>query len=577
VPKRVLRRLGTESWLSFLLPFIAYVVVGVLLDFVFLSFLGDATSRLADGFYVLYSLDPHLAAIGFVWNPLTSIASMPFELFVSLWPALASHIFAASLSSSMAMAGAVYQLRAALAESGVARAPRLVLTGLFALNPMIIYYAGNGMSEALYVFTLVLTTRYLLRWLHDGRVRSLVFAGAALGVAYLARNEAAGAAVLGTAVVAVVTFSRTSGSRRARLAASLTDVTIFVVPFVTSCLGWAVASFVITGQPLAQFTSQYGNSSQIRAQGITGGNYLPRLSLELHAIAALAPLLPVLVVLAVIAARRHRDLGMLAPVAILGGGLAFDMFSYLVNSLIWSFRFYITAAPLAVLLAGCVLGGRSGPPKGDPSPSDRPSSEAVVASVDGRRPVRHSTPLWGAVARVVLAFAFGLPATILTGVAMFNPAIGSLEIQGLGFIFQHHLSLEDHQMKVQFRNVQAIDDYIGRLHPANGSVIMDTFDSCAPNLVLQASNPKIFMITPDRAFQKTLADPLLFHAPYLMVGAPSPLDSLDALYQAYPTLYATGAGFARLVHTFPPAGTCPGFRLYRATGHASPSLGVQGD
>ena len=103
------------------------------------------------------------------------------------------------------------------------------------------------MSEALYLFTMLLTARYLLRWLRDGRVRWLVLSGVALGFAYLARNEAAGAGIFGAAVVATVSFSRAGGALRSRLATAVSDTAIFILPFITSFAGWAIASFVIIG------------------------------------------------------------------------------------------------------------------------------------------------------------------------------------------------------------------------------------------------------------------------------------------------------------------------------------------
>ena len=98
----------------------------------------------------------------------------PILAFKDLWPALATHDVAAGLVSAIASAAAVYQVGAALREWGVGRAPSLILLLGFGLNPMIVYYAGNGMSDALYVFTLVATTRYLLRWLRQDDLRSLV-------------------------------------------------------------------------------------------------------------------------------------------------------------------------------------------------------------------------------------------------------------------------------------------------------------------------------------------------------------------------------------------------------------------
>ena len=141
---------------------------------------------MANAYYVLYSRDPHLAAIGFVWNPLPSVSVMPFLLLKGVWFPLASHDMAGARTSAICMTGAVHQLRSTFREWGLARITRLTIVALFALNPMILYYSGNGMSEALYLFTLLAVTRYLSRWLVTDELSSLVYAAAALGLAYLA-------------------------------------------------------------------------------------------------------------------------------------------------------------------------------------------------------------------------------------------------------------------------------------------------------------------------------------------------------------------------------------------------------
>ena len=99
---------------------------------------------------------------------------------------------AGSLVSVLAMAGAAFQILASLREWGVSRIPRLVLTTCFALNPMVLLYAGNGMTEGLFVFTLVASTRYLLRWIHRGDLRSLAYSGIAMACSYLVRYESVG-------------------------------------------------------------------------------------------------------------------------------------------------------------------------------------------------------------------------------------------------------------------------------------------------------------------------------------------------------------------------------------------------
>ena len=117
--------------------------------------IGDAASREANAFYVFFSNDPHLAAIGFVWNPLTSVAEMPLILLKGIWPALTYDSFAANIMSSIFMAGACYQLYRLMEDLRVGRAARWALLACFALDPMIIFYGANGMSEALFIFTLL--------------------------------------------------------------------------------------------------------------------------------------------------------------------------------------------------------------------------------------------------------------------------------------------------------------------------------------------------------------------------------------------------------------------------------------
>lgn len=547
-----LRRLRTESGLVFLIALAAYLTVMVLLDLVFNIFPLDAVSRMANGYYVLYSRDPHLAAIGFVWNPLQSIAVIPVLLFKDLWPALASHDVAAGLVSAFASAGAVYQIHAALGELGVRRTPRLLLVIVFALNPMIIYYAANGMSDALYIFTLVATARYLLRWLHRDDLRSLAYAAVALGFAYLDRNEAVGSALVAGAVVFAVSYSRAPGVRRSRVMSATTDGAVFLMPVVTAFAGWAIASDVITGQPFAQFTSQYGTTAQLAASGLHY-SLSTRVLYDANSIEYLAPLLPVILVLALILALRRRDLRALGPLAVLGGSLAFDALGVITNSIEPFYRYYLSAVPLDVLLVGCVVAAAPG------SSSLARNSHPGVGT--------RSVPLKAIVATVfvIVVGAASIPASALGIFAKKN--VQSTESQELGALFLSHPSLSQRQFANHYAHIESVDAYLENMHLAPGSIVVDTFGECTPQIVTTVTDPKIFVITNDRDFKQVLADPLTFHAHYLLSPKPTGADVNDALNVAYPTLYQNGAGFATLFHQFRSDGICSPYRLYRVTGH----------
>ncbi len=536
-----------------LLPLTFYLVSGALLDFRYQTFALDAVSRLANGFYVLYSGDPHLAAVGFVWNPGSSIADDIPLLFYHLWTPLATHISAATLVSSVAMAGMVYQVWCTLKEWGVTRAPRLVIVVILALNGMILYYGANGMSEALYLFTLVATCGYLLRWLRDDDLASLVYAGVSLGFCYLVRNEASFPAALAGAVVLVVGFIRRQSPRSTRVWGALLDATIFEVPFVTTFVGWAVVSDVIVGQPFQRISIATNVPTAIQQL-----NQLPpfrqRITIDVHDVLWLAPTLGVLIAVAAIVALRRRDTGLLAPIAVVGGGLLFSLFSFADGLSPDYLRYYIASVPLEVLVAGSLFATA-------PAVVGAPhrSAWSTKKGLTQRR-------LMGAVA-ALLAIVLLAPSWVTTAKAMFNPNIGPEEADSLGVVFHKHFNHTDQLIREQYPAILAISDYLAKMHLSDGQILVDNTSDCIPFVYVASPNPKIFVIPNDRDFQRTLADPLAFHTHYILEADPHGYNATATTAIAYPQLWSNGSGFAKQVHHFSAAGSCPDMKLFRVIGH----------
>ncbi len=420
------------------------------------------------------------------------------------------------------------------------------------------YFSGNGMSEALYLFTMILTSRYLLRWLRRGDLQSLVYSAAALGVAYLARNEAVGSAVLAGPAVMFITYRTSRGLRQTRVMSALTDGVIFLSPVITTFAGWAIASYVITKQFFQQFSSIYGTAAQLKVEPNGVKTHAGRLLEEIKAVEALAPLLVVLLVAAVVVAIRRRDLGVIAPIAVIGGGLLFDVGSYFANSISYALRYYILAIPLGIILVGSLFAGQPGRRSVWSSPADS-SRRAVHARPQSRG--------WNLAHRGVvgalIAATLCLPTFPTTVLAMINPQLGGQEQQGLGFIFSSHPSAYDLSFKAHWQHVQEIDNYLAHLHLPNRQIIMDNFALCGPDLVTQSDQPRLFVIPNDRAFQRTLAAPLTFHAHYFLVPQPEGTNSINAVSTAYPNIWADGGGVGKLVKDFPAGGSCGDFRLYK--------------
>lgn len=548
------RRLITEGRVVFLLSFALYFVVAWLLDITYRTFIPDAVSRMANGFYILYSRDSHLAAVGFVWQPLQSVADAVFLLGNHLWPALSHNDMSGSLVSALAMAGTSYQILAALREWGVSRLPRLLLVATFALNPMMVLYGGNGMSEGLYMFTLVAATRYLLRWLHKEDLRSLAYAAIALAFSYLARNEAVGAVALGAAVVAAATFRRTDGSRSSRVKAAASDVVIFAGPPFIAFAGWALASYVIVGQFFAQLSSIYGNSAQVSAQQHL--TLQGRVLFEVHSIGALGPFLPIVLVAAAVVALMRRDSRILAPLAVLGGALGFDMLALLDNAIQNTFRYMILAFPLGILLVGSLVAAMQTPRS--------PRADAGVHTLRlGPRGSAVST-----LAAVILVLVVMVPTAVTTGSAMFNPKLGRLEAAQIDFIFHSPPSPTDIGNRDNYGWIVTMGDWFTNKHLPNGDIVVDNFDECVPPLLTSINQPKLFVIPSDRDFQRILADPVSFHARYILEANPQQFPN-TAISIEYPTLWKTGAGFTKMVHKFPAQPTCPEFRLFHVLHHSN--------
>ncbi len=546
-------RFLTEGKTIFFIAFGIYLIIAVLLDFKYKVYPGDAFSRMANGFYIIYSSDPHLAAIGFVWEPLQSLADMVVLLGNHLWPALSHDEFSGSLVSSLAMAGAAYQMCAALREWGVTRVPRLVLTAFFALDPMIAYYAGNGMSESLYLFTLITSTRYLLRWMRDRDLRSLAYSATALAFCYLTRNEAATAALMGGVAVGLVTYWRAKGSRADRAKRGASDLLIFGAPAFIAALGWSICSYVIIGAFID------GGALQVRLahqQGL-GGTLFHRVCYETDAILALAPFLAVLLVVAGVIALVRRDPRILAPIGIIGGSLGFDTFSYLSNSIDAALRYWIAVVPLGVFLLGAVIAAIQTP---------RPSRGGTPPQIQ----TRAASPSLGALFAFCLVVLVMIPTVVMTGSGLVNPNIGVEESAQIGFIFKpHDKSLTP---RAVYPFTEALDAYLATLHLPDNDVLVDNADStgCVAQMVVMSPQPKVFVIPNDRDFQRVLADPIAFHVRYLLVPDPKTLSEPGELNTTYPDLWKTGSGFSKLVHQFPGGrSACPDFRLFHVIKHTN--------
>jgi hypothetical protein len=539
--------------------FSLYLSLGAYLAFVLHAYYGDAYSRVANAYYVLFSRDPHLAAIGFVWMPLPSVFEMALLPFKFVFPAIADQGFAAVIMSAFFMALAVAVMNGTLSDLGLRRPLRLALVGAFALHPMVVYYGANGASEAPTIFFALLACRQLIRYIQGGSTLSLVGVAVALAAGYLTRYETAAAAAGVAGLILVLSMIRVHGPLRTRLVHAAADIAVALTPFVLVFVGWAFVSWMIVGSPFSQFTSEYGNASQMRLGAAYAGSeiglplqpsiVLAALRLTMLSVAAPLGVLGALWLLGV-----RRDLRVLAVGAVFGPMLGFMALAYVLHLTSPWLRYFILVVPFGVLLMGCLLAPRE--------------QGSTAEAVPPRRGPRIGHRLTGRVATaLVLSVAFiSMP---VAAMGMLDGTVAREESKDLGALLGARAASPDRSGSQlhTFAAEAGIARYVDSMGLPRGSVLVDAFLGFP--IVMQSRYPDLFVITPDRDFRQTLADPLTFGVRYVLAPGGGGSGSLDAINRTYPDL-ASDRGFAEVVQFFPAVGGSPTWTLYRLKGEVPP-------
>jgi hypothetical protein len=532
---RAARRLATASALFFVVPLLAYLATAWVLVFQQHLIVGDALSRVGSASYMLFSRDPHLGAIGFVWGPLPTLLMTPFVILGRLWPPLVTDGFAASIVSALAMALAVQQLLGILRDWGLGRRLAWTVTAAFALHPMTVQYGANGDSEALFILLLFVTVRQLSRWFETRDLLKLVFVGVALALAYLTRYETVAVAAAVVGLVWMQTFHVTAGLRSARARAGIADAVIVGVPFVAAFVFWALASWIIVGDPFEQFTSIYGTSAQIAAAAPAALTLSQRFAIVVGQLVGLEPFALLAVALAAIAMLRRPDMRILTVGGIFGGVLGFSALAFLSNHTNGWLRYEITVIPLTTLLVGAWLATLQ------PASATSEGRPRLVA-LSRRLSLGRSRTVVGLATCVLLLAA--VPTTLAV---MTDPVVGRED---------HYGGFEQPRYVV----ARETADYLDGLDLPEGSVLVDTFLGFP--IVLDSARPKQFVVTSDRDFLQSVEDPIGFGRRYVLIPEGSGLAGLDAIERRWPTIYGTGAGLGTLVREFGIDGSSFRWRLY---------------
>jgi hypothetical protein len=224
----------------------------------------DALDRLTRAYMVWHNDPAKLAAIGFVFPPLTTILYLPFTIAKSP----ASSLIALPLSSALFGGSMVVAMNRLLARCSVPGVQRWIMLALFALNPLVLFYASNGMSEIVYLSLLTVSLYCFMSWFQTREPRFLVVAGLAFAMLVVLRYSF-GMWALVIAVMFALGLAR-RGADRDKTEGLL--VTLLAPAFYAMGV-WILFNWLIVGDPLSWLSGQGSfavNSAQAAPVGDVG-------------------------------------------------------------------------------------------------------------------------------------------------------------------------------------------------------------------------------------------------------------------------------------------------------------------
>jgi hypothetical protein len=527
-----------------------YFGIACLLGLRYNLFDPDAASRVANAGFVFMSRYPHLSAIGFVWNPLPSLIEIPFMWLSPLWPPLKTHSLAGPAQSALLMAGAVMMVRGIALDRGVGRWWRWLAVAGFALHPVIITYGQSGLSESGELVCLLWAIRYLLRWLDEGSIKDLTFAGIAMAGGYLSRYEFVIATAGAAALVGLVTLIRNPAG--SRFTSAMISAVVLIMPIAVTFIIWAIAGWVLADELFAQLSSRYGNAAQVANALAHQGGVKPAYTAWPSIGGKLFTMQPLVVIAAGIAVfwalvRRRFDL--LVPLVVIGPILLFAAYGQHKPTTFGFFRFYITAIPLVTCISLVCWTPRS-PSKDTAKPPARWDMQRITG--------------------MTLIFLSVFVATPVTAANMLDRKIGDPQLQYAlsSVLFPDRFTTKE----IWFRRVNANEAQLAKFfddqHLPPGSVLMDTANTWG--IWLKSKDTKQFVITSDYDFTNALNRPYDRGVKYIVVSSPQNYNE-DAISTRYPSLWATGAGFAvPILSVAGPEGK-DGYRVYEVIKPAEPA------
>jgi 4-amino-4-deoxy-L-arabinose transferase-like glycosyltransferase len=473
--------------------------------------LGDAISRVANAYYVLWIQPAHLASIGFVWNPLPSLLELPFMIFAQIWRPLASSALAGLFWTAAFTAGSAVLIYNNCRHFKLSSIVTWGITLLFSLNPFIFIYGFNAMSEAFFIFFIILTCQELILWMEDKKQARILIIGLAMALAFLVRYEAVPLCFAVFCAVALIIFYRKkTQSPDFRSSYSYfegTVITLFL-PVVTAVFAWLIVSWVIVGNPLYFLNGIYSNASltSITLDAVKTTIIGHPFSVFVYELEKMSPFLPVLIFIFLLRIWNKTFLKVETLILVLLAVSipALHFFMLLRGSTFDYLRFYIYAFPVAMAWLPYELSKISG------------SKQTFK-------------PILMAAAVFVMLFS-----ACAVGWEMSNPKIAPEE--------QAYITVNQDQAQQE-----AVAQYLNT-SASQGKILIDSTINFAT--ILNIANPERIITNCSYDYKDAIESPQKFDVQYILTVPNTGTGQFNPINVQYPDLYEHGASWCTLVKDF---------------------------
>lgn len=235
-----------DSWIIFAVFALIYGIVGyfVVSDGHIVSF--DSLHRLNQAYLSWWNSPPRFSAIGLAQAPLGAIAYMPLTIIKPLATSLIAMPVLTAIAAGMLMA----LLNSILRRVEMAAIFRYLMVLAFGLNPMVVFYAGNGEPVMLGMVLAAISLLSVISWYITDETRGLVGAGLAMGVAVLVDYQYGIWAIGMMLAIGIIAAGKSDETTRIRSA-----LIVFVTPVAYSILVWTLLNWIILGNPIDWITT----------------------------------------------------------------------------------------------------------------------------------------------------------------------------------------------------------------------------------------------------------------------------------------------------------------------------------